>query len=458
MKRALFMGAALMLSSSGAYALDDAAVAEQLKAMQQQINALQAQVGALKRELAQANDKASSAQKSASEAKTKVAEKRPSSGSDVKVSLSPGPKFETADGEYSFKVGGFAQVDAGVFDGDRRGYPDGTTLRRARLNASGTIAKIFNYKIENDFANNASALTDAFIEYAEFKPATLTIGQFKEPFGLETLTGDLFTSFTERASVVAFSPDRKIGAMLASSGDAPIGKWSAALGGFGDGTGVASTDDEAHDATGRLTWAAIADKTQALHFGIAGSYRIPDSAGDAMTFSSRPESQLSNSLLAVNTGSITNINHVSLLGLEAAGVWGPASLQGEFVRAAVDRRNAVDPAFDGYYIEGSYFLTGESRKYVAEQGKFDRVKPEWPFSLKEGHWGAWQAMARLSNLDLNDATVHGGEMKNVTLGVKWYPHANVAVLANYIRVNTDAYSVVPNDDPNIWVIRTQFDF
>lgn len=464
MKKALLL---TMLGSLAApfpaFAIDEAAMMKQLQMMQEQMNQMQKQMANLKQELAEAKQQASSAQKTASEAKTakisgKVAEPK---GSDVKVSLSPGPKLETADGEYSFKVGGFAQIDAGVFDDDRADYPDGTTLRRARLNASGTIAKYFNYKIENDFANNASALTDIYLEYTGFNPTTIMVGQFKEPFGLETLTSDLHTNFVERASTVAFSPDRKIGAAVFTSGESSVGAWSFAVGGFGDGTGTASTNDEAKDATARLTFAPIAEKTKVLHLGVAGSYRVPDSASDAMTFSSRPESQLSNSRLAVSTGSISAIDNVNLVGLEAAAVWGPASIQGEYVKADVDRRTGfADPSFSGYYLEASYFLTGESRNYVAKQGKFDRVRPAWAFNPSQGNWGAWQVMTRYSNLDLNDAGagINGGEMNNVSFGVKWYPHAHVAMLLDYIRVNTDSFAVTSNDDPHIWVLRTQFDF
>src|SRR5690606_794783 len=121
--------------------------------------------------------------------------------SDVKISMVPAPKFETADGAYSFKVGGFGQLDAGMFSNDRRDYPNGANIRRARINASGTIANDWGYKLEYDFSPNASsggaAITDAYVEYTGFKPVKLTLGQFKEPFSLEELTSDLFVTFME---------------------------------------------------------------------------------------------------------------------------------------------------------------------------------------------------------------------------------------------------------------------
>jgi phosphate-selective porin OprO/OprP len=331
-------------------------------------------------------------------------------------------------------------------------------VRRARLSASGTLAHDFRYKLENDFAGNASALTDVYLTYEGFDPVAVTVGQFKEPFGLEVLTSDLFTTFSERASIFAFAPDRNIGVSIFTHGNTPIGAYTAAIGGFGSGTGVASTDDESRDLTGRLTIAPIAEKDKALHFGVAGNYRIPDSATDTYRVASRAENRLS-SLQAVDTGSIANVSHTNLLGLEAAGVWGPASVQGEYMLANIRREFGFrDATLDGYYVEASYFLTGESRNYAPAQGRFERVKPNHPFSLHGDGWGAWQAAARWSNLDLNDGPISGGEMNDLTLALRWLPTAHTLVSLNYIKANTDANAVTPNDDPSVWLLRTQLDF
>lgn len=472
MYKKLSMGVALaaLMAASPAFAADDA-VLKQLKAMQAQMEKLQKEVGTLKKELAAAKSDASEAQATAVKAKetaakaeakaapaTVVRSGEKASGSDVKITMAPAPKFETADGQYSFKLGGFGQVDAGAFSDDIRDHPDGTNIRRARLNVTGTIAKDWKYKLENDFAGNTSAITDAYIEYAGFNNLSLTAGQFKEPFGLETLTSDLFTSFMERASVFAFAPDRNLGFQVMANDNSAIGAWTAAVGFFGSGTGVASTDDESNDLTGRLTLAPLAEKDEVIHLGIAGSRRTPDSATSSYRVQSRSENRF-DTAQAVDTGAIANVDHTNLLGLEAAAVWGPASIQGEYMRSEVSRESGFsDLSYDGYYAEASYFLTGESRNYVAKQGKFDRVTPKDPFSLSEGGTGAWQIAARYGVLDLNDAPVNGGELKDITLAVRWYPQANLSFMANYVHADTDATAVTPNDDPDIYMIRAQYDF
>lgn len=433
----------LLLTAWPAMAADEAVLRE-LRAMREEMSKLQKEVSVLKTELSQAKARETGA---------------------VKVSMVPAPKFETSDGEYSFKVGGFAQVDAGVFNDDRRDHPDGVNVRRARLSASGNITKDFKYKIENDFANNGSTLTDVYLEYVGLAPASIMVGQFKEPFGLETLTSDLFTTFIERALPAAFSPDRRIGVAISGYGDSAIGKWTATGGFFGSATSSpTTTDDEAKDYTARLTLAPFADKGEVLHFGVAGSHRVPDAGADSFRFQSRPETSLTSSTavggrsLSVDTGTISGVDDVNLVGLEASGVYGPFSLQGEYVTADVNRMTLADVSFDSYYVEASYFLTGESRNYNAKQAKFDRVTPNDPFSFSKGGWGAWQVAARLSEMDLTDGPVLGGEMQDLTFGIRWYPQAHVGVLANYIRVNTDSNGVVANDDPEIWMLRTQFDF
>ncbi len=454
----------MLLATPAFAAADNAEVMKQLKAMQEQINSLQGQVQNLKGELSEARAKAAKAEKTADKVAAKIS---PAAGPETKVTLGPGIQVATSDGEYSMRVGGFAQVDAGMFNDDIRDHPDGTTLRRARLNASGVIAKDWKYKLENDFTNNASALTDVYLEYAsaDIKPFSIMIGQFKEPFSLETLTSDLFTTFVERASPTVFSPDRRIGIAVSANDESSIGFWTGSFGVFGAGTGTASNDDESRDFTGRITLAPWAGKTQVLHFGVAGSHRIPDQAGDNFRFQSRAENNLASSTavsgrsLTVDTTSMSSVDDVQQYGLEFAGVYGPASIQAEYIKADVDRYgSAADVQFSGWYAEASYFLTGESKNYNAATAKFDRVKPMWNLDPKNGNWGAWQVAARMSHLDLTDGPITGGNMDNITLALKWIPHPNVMMTLNYITSDSDRNGVVANDDPDIILLRTQFDF
>jgi phosphate-selective porin OprO/OprP len=75
---------------------------------------------------------------------------------------------------------------------------------------------------------------------------------------------------------------------------------------------------------------------------------------------------------------------------------------------------ASNVGFDGGYVQGSWVITGENRDY--KDGAFSRIKPNRPFSLKNGGWGAWEVATRWSTLDLNDDNIAGGDEQNYSLG------------------------------------------
>ena len=115
-----------------------------------------------------------------------------------------------------------------------------------------------------------------------------------------------------------------------------------------------------------------------------------------------------------------------------------------------------DVDVDGWYVYASWFLTGESRPYKFKKGAFGRVKPR-------NGYGAWELAGRVSELDLNDKDIRGGEERNWTLGLNWYINPNVRVVANYINVDNDIFAdddgdVRGNDDPTIFQTRLQLDF
>ncbi|HWK32863.1 MAG TPA: porin, partial [Hyphomicrobium sp.] len=123
-------------------------------------------------------------------------------------------------------------------------------------------------------------------------------------------------------------------------------------------------------------------------------------------------------------------------GLEAAYVRGAWSIQGEYTQLHGDVSPLFvgpDSTYRGWYVEGSWFLTGETRPY--KNGAFDRVKVLNP--VFEGGHGAWQLAARYDVLDLSDnATLIAtctmcGEQKTWQLGVNWHLNDNARLMFNY---------------------------
>ncbi|HET8700159.1 MAG TPA: porin [Nitrococcus sp.] len=366
-------------------------------------------------------------------------------------------EFESADGAFSAALGGRLEIDAAAYHthGSGNEMGNGTQIRRARLYAEGTIYRDWKYKNEIDFAGGSVSLTDVYLRYTGL-PVAFTVGNFKEPFSLEQLTSDRYLTFMERALVDVFSPGRNIGIGAAYHG----ARYSAALGVFGKGFNSPNSssheNDEGIGVTGRLTFNPLLDKDRLVHLGIAASHRTTGDAGE-LRFQTRPETHISD-LRLVDTGTLAQVNSFSLLGLEAATVLGPFSLQGEYMLSHVERDHARDPLFNGWYAEATYALTGEARPYSAATGTFSRPHPQHPLSA--GGIGEWELGVRLSSLDLNDnkAGVHGGRERNAGLALNWYPESNLRFAANYIKVLKVDGGPHAHDEPSIFQVRAQVDF
>jgi Phosphate-selective porin len=378
----------------------------------------------------------------------------------IKFSTKGGLKMETTDGNFTFQVGGRVQVDGAYYDDDVRDLGgSGTELRRARLSAEGTLFKVWNYKGEYDFADNEISIKDAYIQYDGFKPTTLRIGNFKEYFSLELLTSARFITFMERALPVdAFAPDRRIGLGVHTYGDF----WSAAGGIFAqDPGGVAFPNgndgiggSDSYAFAGRATFAPLHSETELAHLGAAVEYRTSPK-DEEVRFRTRPESHFTGVRL-VDTDFIEGVDNTVKWGLEAAGVYGPWSVQGEYIFTRVDRKNGFENLdFDGWYVYGSWFLTGESRPYKLSSGAFDRVKPK-------SEYGAWEVAVRYSTIDLNDGPIRGGDEDNVTVGLNWYANPYIRFMVNYIKVYSSQFDSALgrniDDEPNILQLRAQVDF
>ncbi len=108
-------------------------------------------------------------------------------------------------------------------------------------------------------------------------------------------------------------------------------------------------------------------------------------------------------------------------------------------------------SFDGGYIEASYTLTGEHRKYNPSAGAYGSIVPLHPFSLAAGDFGAFELAARYSEISLNDlftsgvATsttggVAGGDQQVVTVGLNWYVNSNIRFMFDYLHGNVNKAS------------------
>jgi len=368
-----------------------------------------------------------------------------------------GLHFDSVDGTFKLRVGGRIHNDWAWFDQDGAldrqvgNWQDGTEFRRARLYFEGLLYDTVEFKAEYDFADGDSDFTDVYLGLRDVPHVgRLRIGHFKEPFSLEEVTGDNYTTFMERGLPNAFVPSRNTGIMVHNHVLDDRATWAFGVfretNDFGDGQ-----DDGGYNITGRITGLPIYEDegSRLVHLGIAYSHHNP-SDGD-QRYSQRPESNQASEL--VDTGEFS-ADDADLVGLEAAVVCGAASFQGEYIAASVDR-GGPDPDFFGLYLQASYFLTGEHREYSRSRGAFTRVKPKKNFLGEEGGLGAWELAARYSHLDLEDAGINGGELDNFTIGANWHLNPNTRVMLNWVFADADDRY---DGEGNILQMRFQIDF
>jgi phosphate-selective porin OprO/OprP len=415
-------------------------------------------------------------------------------GSDFKMSASwnNGLVIQSANKDFLIHLGGRFDQDWVWFDQDPalmapapRGVgdlQDGVFFRRARFKMDGTAWEVFDWSTEVNFENiNQVTFQDFWVGVNQVPLiGTIRVGNNRVPQGLEAFTSENFNTFMERAAPFdIFLQNFNPGLFFANTAFDQHLTWQTLLhrtpaagippSGF-SGTNAgnnansgADFEDGAYAATGRLTLLPYYAEGGRCWVHLGSSYQYRNTRFDASTgrdevqFRVRPEIFTSNGFVGVNNrfldSGLIEANNVQTIGTEFATVVGPFSVQAEswlvhvgdaFTGAGKARRSLGDPNFYGFYVQVSYFLTGESRTYDRRFGRLDRIRPftnVWLVKAGEGitfGWGAWEIAARYSLVNLNDTPVvvgTGGQLSQYTLGVNWYLNPNMRVQWNYVRAN-----------------------
>lgn len=339
----------------------------------------------------------------------------------------------------TIQFGGRVHGDTTYFSNDKYQYQDGSELRRGRLYVRGNLSEDWEYRIQTEFSDDDPELKDGYVRYNGFENSRIILGNFKQFSSLEFLTSSNNITFTERAMVNSLVTGRRVG----------IGyqRWDDRY-----SLGVSAYTNEANDNVrgngigGRFVYRPALQGDQLLHLGI--NYAREEDDDDTVRFRARPDSH-QDSHRIVNTGSIADVDALERAGLELAYVNNRFSAQGEYVSHDLKRDIGPDLTFTGYYIYASYFLTDDSRPYSRSNGAFDTLTPT-------SDSGAWEIGLRLSNLDLNDEGIGGGQADTVTFGVNYYMNRNVRLTANYIMADSDR--LAGDDDPDALQLRFRITF
>ncbi|WP_240901512.1 OprO/OprP family phosphate-selective porin [Thioalkalivibrio sp. XN279] len=348
-----------------------------------------------------------------------------------------------------FELRGRLHLDYGIHDNDELDLDDGFNVRRTRIGMQGVLTDDWSAVIEYDFAENETSAQDVVLR-RNWRGGTLNIGHFKVPQGMEELSSTNTMPFIERPSPSNALVD---GYRLGLGYD----YFSGALGFQGMVYGRAIGDNEPGDDPigigARFMYAPQLD-AGLLHLGLSVAYEdVRDYA--SARFSDRPEARADGNRL-IDTGSISDVESTTKYGFEAAFQSGPVMVQGEYLGVGVGRSAGAEPDFSGWYVHGSWMLTGETRGYRG--GRFRGITPGDP------ERGAWELALRYSSVDLNDSGFQGGEQDNVSVGVNYYANPNVRFMLNYIMVDVQDSAaavdgqVVGDESPNILIARAAFHF
>lgn len=392
--------------------------------------------------------------------------------------------LQTRDQSYSIRLRGLIHADARDFLDDE-GLPPNTdtfALTRVRPILEGTLAGFVDYRFTPDFGNGRTVIQDAYVD-ARFDPrARLRAGKFKTPFGIERLQSASDIRFVTRALPNNLVPNRDIGVQL--HGDVfggALGYQLAYFNGVNDGR--SSEDFGDVDNNGDKDFAARvfgqpfynSDNywLRGLGVGLAGTWS--DARGDVAN-TLLPVYRTPGQLTFFNyrTGATATYGDGNRVRWSPQLTWygGPFGVLSEYVRVDQDvsRQTTAGPRsaslqHDAWQLALNYVLTGEEASYKD-------IKPKAPFRLGAPGWGALEAVARVSELNVDNDTFTGGsssfadpavaasDARAWSVGLNWYLNRNLKYVLDYEQTRFEGGAPGGADRPTEKVVfgRVQLGF
>jgi len=358
---------------------------------------------------------------------------------------------------------------------DWRDFPDQAAdsddvfdLHRARIVVDGRATKYVEYQVEREMRDASRPWRDVFANVRPLRAFELQVGRFKVPFGLEQTTGVMDLNFAYRALASSYlAPGRDIGAMAHGRMLRNVLRYEAGV--FREGGDNARVVDQIGSAGQRTTAARIV--TRPWTATRVSSLRNLE-VGAAFTAGRVPEGL--NSLRAETVPGDRLAERIYVngqrrrLGVELQWRPGPASVQGEVIRVSEERRgqgidneNLPDAVQRGWYVAGTWLMTGEEKK-----GKIEPARP-----LLQGGLGAVEIAGRVEAITFGSSFTSGPaapgpraprilEKRDAvwTVGVNWYLNEFLRVQANLIREQREEGGIVLPTFGRTWsrTLRVQF--
>ena len=331
------------------------------------------------------------------------------------------------DAATSLRIRSLIQVDARSF-GDGQINNDALLLRRGRIGLEGKINKTTEYQITGEYAGSSASILDANVTLTYSPEVQVKLGRFKTPVGLEQLQSDAAALFIERSLVSQVAPNRDIGVQF--GGELNKGEISYAIGvfnGIQDGGNNADQKDanDGKDIAARVTfqpWVNVEGSALAgLSFALGGSYGLQDTNAAIGTKykSDGQQDFFAYRSTVFSTGRVTRISpQVSYYN-------GGLSVLGEYISSTSEVGLAAGSKTklrnSAWQLATGYVLTGE-------KASFKGVTPANDFDRASGSWGAFEVVARVAVLDIDDASFgtfadansSATKATSFAVGANWY--------------------------------------
>jgi phosphate-selective porin len=365
---------------------------------------------------------------------------------DIATSTLEKMQIEDPHDRFSVKFGIVALFDYTNFDQDTDSeaqvgnQEDQFEVRSFRVSARGYFELLthwdyfisYEYKGFNQTSDEDWNTTDFRFSTPLGSFATLTIGKIKEPFTYE-VAGDAANLPHHERWLNPFFVSRAVGVSLAGQLPEQRGTWY--VGWYNDWiTSGDSFSDSGNDFVSRVTFLPIWQDEGRNFVHVAASMRYVGSDNDTLRMRGKPASNVADNY--VDTGNLDS-DHAWNYGLEALLNRGSYSLLAEYVHSDVRSATAANPNFTGWYVTGSWVVTGDYRPYDRKVAYARRVLPQ-------GRWGAVELIARVGRVDLDDALVAGGTMDGWWVGVNWWATRRWKASIGYGNIDLERVGIEGN--------------
>jgi phosphate-selective porin OprO/OprP len=392
-------------------------------------------------------------------------------------------QIASSDGRFSAALRATVQYDVGYYMqgehartlGTGPDLSSGSNFRRAQLGLQGKVFGDWSYYFNMDYGSGGSTGTEtpghiqqAYIEYDGFGPFIFRIGAHPPSTGLDDSYAASDQLLMERSSPGDLSRnmaggDGRDSIELVYQSD----KLYGSLAYTGDKAQATGAFDEQQAVVGRVAYSPVANADWRWLVSVAATDVFRPGDGSSALNSARAFSIKNLSELNVDDNStafvqVTNANVTDAWNwnLESAVTYDNFLAQAGYFKYGIDQRGITTlrgQGFNGWYAEGSWVLTGESRGYSVANAAFTNPRPRVNFSPDGGGWGAFELAARYSTLDLNDnegvvggalpaGGIRGGEQRISTIGLNWYPNQvlKFTLQGQAVQVSKIGTTTVPN--------------